>query len=299
MLISCCINTYKRPALLKKLLESLEVQKLESTWRLEIIIVDNSESEEGKPVVEEFNGQSPLNIRYYTQPVKNISITRNKGVEMAKGDLIMFIDDDGFADKNWIYEMVNCLNKYEADGVFGTVLPYFDEGVPELFIKGKFFERLIQNSGEISKYKRTTNCLIKSKILKAIEGPFDPEDGLKGGEDVNLFEKIQKNGAKLVFCKEGIVHDYVPFNRANLKWLSQRKFREGKGYTEIKLKYSKNNIPKKVYFFIKPIVYLIISALLFIICLPFKIQRTLWYLNMMSNIGHLAAYTNIEYQEYE
>src|SRR5690606_8589648 len=148
--------------------------KLESGWKLEVIIVDNDELEEGRSVVEAYRDRSVLDVKYFTQPIKNISITRNKGVEMATGDYIMFIDDDGYADPLWIYEMLSCLHKYNADGVFGTVLPYFEEGVSELFIKGKFFERLIQNTGEISKYKRTTNCLIKREVLNSIAWPFDP-----------------------------------------------------------------------------------------------------------------------------
>lgn len=299
MLISCCINTYKRPTLLKKLLKSLESQKLDLNWALEIIIVDNDELEEGKTVVDDFKRTSNLNIKYYTQPVKNISITRNKGVEMATGSVIMFIDDDGYADSNWIFEMFHCMIKYDADGVFGTVLPYFDEGVPEVYIKGGFFDRPIQNSGEISKYKRTTNCLIKKEILDKIEGPFDPKDGLTGGEDSNLFEKTQINGAKLVFCKEGIVYDHVPFNRANLKWLLQRRFRTGRGFTSIKLRNSKNNVFTKIYSFLRPVTFLTISTAAFLVCLPFKIQRTRWILNIASNIGHLAAFTKIEYNEYE
>ncbi len=298
MLISCCINTHKRPALLKKLLQSLDNQLLDPNWELEIIIVDNDTLEEGRPVVDEMVKTSTLNIKYYTQPIKNISITRNKGVEMAKGDLIMFIDDDGYADNRWIFEMANCLKKYNADGVFGTVYPYFDKGVPELFIKGKFFDRLIQNTGEPSKYKRTTNCLIKKDVLNTISGPFDPKDGLTGGEDANLFEKIQRNGAKLVFCKEGVVYDHVPFNRANIKWLTQRKFRTGKGFTSIKLKHSDSFVAKS-YYFLKPVLFLFISLFVLILSLPFQIQRTRWFLHLVSNIGHLAAFTAIDYQEYE
>jgi succinoglycan biosynthesis protein ExoM len=299
MLISCCVNTYKRPILLKKLLQSLESQRLESFWRLEIIIVDNDELEEGRAVVEDFRKQSSLDIKYYTQPIKNISITRNKGVEMASGEIIMFIDDDGYADQNWIYEMLTCLEHYNADGVFGTVIPYFDKGVSEMFIKGKFFDRLIQNTGEISKYKRTTNCLVKKEVLDKIEGPFDPKDGLTGGEDSNLFEKAQMNGAKLIFCKEGVVYDHVPSNRATLKWLLQRRFRTGRGFTAIKLKNSGKNIFYLIYYFLRPVTFLIISSIALLICFPFAIQRTRWLLNIASNVGHLAAFTTIEYQEYD
>jgi succinoglycan biosynthesis protein ExoM len=299
MLISCCINTYKRPFLLRKLLLSLENQKLTTDWELEVIIVDNDDLKQGELVVEEFTKLYQLNIKYFTQPIKNISITRNMGVEMAIGEIILFIDDDGFAENNWIFEMLSCLKKYSADAVFGTVLPYFDERVPELYIKGKFFDRLIQRSGEISKYKRTTNCLIKRNVLDWEEGPFDPKDGLTGGEDANLFAKIQSKGAKFVFSQEGIVHDYVPLDRANLKWLLQRKFREGQGFTRIKLKQIKTKIFTKIYYFLKPVVFLLTSLVLFILCLPFKIQRTQWLLHFASNIGHLAAFTKIQYQEYE
>jgi len=55
MLISCCVNTYKRPVLLKKLLLSLEKQRLLNNWELEVIIVDNDELEQGKLVAENFN----------------------------------------------------------------------------------------------------------------------------------------------------------------------------------------------------------------------------------------------------
>ncbi|WPR73546.1 glycosyltransferase [Algoriphagus sp. NG3] len=299
MLISCCVNTYKRPILLKKLLLSLEKQKLEKDWKLEIIIVDNDELEQGKLVVEEFRKCSNLNIHYYTQPIKNISVTRNKGVKFAKGEIIMFIDDDGFAAEDWIFEMMKCMENYEADAVFGTVLPYYEEGVPELYIKGKFFDRLIQNTGEPATYKRTTNCLIKSVVLKQINGPFDPKDGLTGGEDSNLFEKLRVLGAKLVFCKEGIVHDHVPINRANLKWLIQRKFREGLGFTAIKLKHANRTFLTGFYYFLRAIIFLFISFVLFLVCFPFKIQRTKWLLNCISNIGHLSAFAKIEYREYE
>lgn len=51
MLYSICIATYKRPELLKKLLESLSKQELPESVEIEVIIVDNDKSESAREVV--------------------------------------------------------------------------------------------------------------------------------------------------------------------------------------------------------------------------------------------------------
>lgn len=299
MLISCCVNTYKRPVLLRNLLTEIEKQTLLDDWELEIILVDNDPEILGKAIFEEFRNSTKFQMHYFEQPVKNISLTRNMGVRNAKGELILFIDDDGHPEEDWIVHMVNCLSKYDADGVFGTVLPNYEDGVPEWIKNGGFFERLIQETGERSIYKRTGNCLIKSEVINSIEGPFDPKDGLTGGEDASLFAKIEKNGAKLVFCKEGVVFDFVPKDRANIRWLSLRSFRAGKGFTKNKIKNAKNKFFNGIYYFTKSLIYLIISCILYVICFPLRIRRNQSLIKIASNLGHLAAFTKVEYKEYE
>ena len=105
---SCCINTYKRPKLLKKLLKSLAEQNLAEETKLEIIAVDNGPDQLGKNIVNEFQKRYNIPIYYFVQPEKNISLTRNLAVKNAKGDFVFFIDDDGYADKDWISNMLKC-----------------------------------------------------------------------------------------------------------------------------------------------------------------------------------------------
>lgn len=126
MLYSICIATYKRSELLEKLLDSLSKQKPPESTELEVIIVDNDKSESAREVVESAGKTSGLNLRYFTEPIKNISLTRNVSVAEAKGEYILFIDDDEIASPKWISHLQNVLFKYNADAVFGRVVSYFE-----------------------------------------------------------------------------------------------------------------------------------------------------------------------------
>ena len=59
-----------------------------------------------------------------------LSNARNKGVEVSKGDIIAFIDDDAWADKYWLE---NLLKNFEDDRVWvagGRIVPVFDRKRP-------------------------------------------------------------------------------------------------------------------------------------------------------------------------
>ncbi len=277
---------------------SLENQKLEADWELEVIVVDNDPLKLGSSIVKEFENSLSFNIFYYEQPIKNISLTRNKGVAMAKGELVFFIDDDGFAIETWMMEMINCMRKYKADAVFGTVLPYYEEGVPEWIKKGEFFERLIQETGEKSKFTRTGNCLVKSILLKSLEGPFDPKFGLTGGEDVNLFEKLSRSYL-FIFCKEGIVFDFIPKERATFFWIFKRHFRTGSTFTKNKILSSKNKIMTRIFYIFRSILGILFSIFkLFIYAFSHsEIIKNVFRLS--SYIGHLSGSINLVYKEYK
>ena len=296
---SVCINTYKRPFLLKKLLDSLNNQHLDENTDIEIIVADNSHDKEGEKVIEEFLKYSKLSIRYCFQPIKNISLTRNLAVKNAGGDYILFIDDDGYADEFWIKNMLTCALNYAADAVFGRVIPYFDEDTPIWLLKGRFFERGCPETGKIPNFMRTGNCLIKADILKSISGPFDPQYGLTGGEDTHLFETLFKKNLKFVSCYEGIVYDYVHPNRANFKWLFQRSLRTGNSFTRRRLEFSDKVFKEKSKYFLKAVSYSIISSVFITIYIFSKKFRVYWTLKLAGNIGHLMAIFNYKYKEYE
>lgn len=92
--ISIIIPTFNRPAKLERALRSCLQQ---SICPLEILVVDNGENPQTKPTVEtaaEKTDQYP--IQYITSKKFDIRQALAKGIESAKGDWLILLDDDDF-----------------------------------------------------------------------------------------------------------------------------------------------------------------------------------------------------------
>ena len=92
--LSIVIATFNRSAYLLRTLESLAGQTLPAQ-EFEILVVNNNSTDDTPAVFAGFARQHPeLRLRMVAEPVQGISYARNRGVAEAKGECIVFIDDD-------------------------------------------------------------------------------------------------------------------------------------------------------------------------------------------------------------
>lgn len=115
--ISVIINTFNRGRALETALRSL--RRLNYP-RFEIIVV-NGPSTDG--TVDVLRAASDF-IRVGTCADRNLSVSRNIGIEMARGDLVAFIDDDAVADENWLNDAAAGFDSEEVGGVSGSVFDH-------------------------------------------------------------------------------------------------------------------------------------------------------------------------------
>lgn len=231
ILISICIATFNREKMLKGLLVSLVRQILPENIHLEIIVTDNNPNGSALSIVKQFPNTEKTQFKYFIQPLKNISITRNVCVQHSNGRFICFIDDDETASDTWINNLYNAIINYNSDGIFGYVEPIFDKDIPAQFHKREFYFSEVGETGTKAKFYYTTNAIIKSELIKSEEGPFDPSYGLTGGEDVHLFERLEtKKNAKFNVSREAITYEYIPLERGNEKYLFNRALRGGQAF---------------------------------------------------------------------
>jgi succinoglycan biosynthesis protein ExoM len=288
ILISVCIATYKREKLLEMLLQSLTEQVLEQNIMIEIIVTDNNIEESAKSILRKFISTDKISFKYFIQPIKNISLTRNVCVENATGDYICFIDDDETADKNWIGNLLNCVHKFNADGAFGYVEPVFDHIIPGHFKQREFYFSAVGNTGSIAKFYYTTNCLIKTELIKSERIPFDPDYGLTGGEDVHLFERLVNKGAKFICSKEAVTYEFIPQNRGNYKYLFNRALRGGQSYLRRNLE-RRNELFFKIKVLTKIIFRFLYGIFLFFLYPISKKKSVLGMLSIGDAIGKTRA----------
>ena len=161
--ISVCVCTYKRPQLLKQLLQCLNQQSTGGLFNFSIVVVDNDADQSARSAVEEWAEQTSVPIVYGVEPRQSIALARNATVALGTGDFIAFVDDDEEPAGDWLLKLYEVLAARGVDGVIGQVIPKFAEGAPAWALKSELFQRPAFRTGEIVSWKATAtnNALVK------------------------------------------------------------------------------------------------------------------------------------------
>ncbi len=187
--VTICIATFKRPLSLERLLESISRLKFEKIvdLGLQVVVVDNDVSGSARDIIRKWRKKMPWPLIFDIEPRRGIPFARNRLVELAVDtDFIAFVDDDEVVHDDWLEELLVVQDCYQADIVHGPVLSRFEVRPPEWVLKGGFFDRPRQKTGESIKYFATNNLLIRNSVLIGIEGPFEERLAHTGGSDLCL-----------------------------------------------------------------------------------------------------------------
>jgi len=230
--ISVCVCTFKRPALLAKLLKGLFDQRTDGKFTFSIVIVDNDRLGSARKTVEGFQASHELAIDYFIEPEQSIALARNRAVSNAKGNFVAFIDDDEYPIVDWLLQLYNTLIDRKADGVLGPVDSQFTEAPPAWILKTGVFDRPNGPgyvTGAVLDWRRTGtgNVLIRRNVFEAVEGPFLPQFG-SGGEDLDFFRRASSKDKVFVWCNEALAHETVPLERTRVWFQLRRALLRGK-----------------------------------------------------------------------
>jgi succinoglycan biosynthesis protein ExoM len=225
--ICVCICTYKRPHMLKRLLDELGGQETDGLFTYSVVVVDNDQAESAKEVVAAFADAGAVSVKYCQEPRQNIALARNLAIENAEGDFACFIDDDEFPIKSWLLTLYQACQRYNADGALGPVKPYFEENTPKWVIKGKFYDRPTYPTGLVIDWRkgRTGNTLLKKELFADGKPPFKPE--LRQGEDQEFFSRMIAKGHVFVWCNEAVAYEVVPPVRWKRSFMLRRALLRG------------------------------------------------------------------------
>lgn len=237
--VSVCVCTFRRPALLKRLLECLEKQQTELRLRFDVVICDNDPDATARTTVLDFARNAPFPITYANEPRQNIALARNAAIRQAAGEFLAFIDDDELPQSDWLLAMVGACERFQCAGVLAPVRPSFDDEPERWIIDGGFFERPENPTGKIMPWNecRTGNVLLRRSILNGVDEPFDPAFGT-GGEDIDFFHRMTQAGHVFRWCTKGAVYETVPNERRTRRYLLSRALLRGRNNVKLSAKRS-------------------------------------------------------------
>lgn len=210
--VSVIVPVYNDSQRLKLCLHALENQT-RSKDLYEVIVVDNDSEEDIKSIVSQFS-----QAKYAYEKKSGSYVARNKGISIAKGDILAFTDSDCIPDSNWIEKGVAHLVDTPNCGlVAGRIDLFFKDpdkptGV-ELFekIELNFFqEQTIKNSH----YGMTANVFTFKDVMNDV-GSFN--SALKSGGDREWGQKVFAAGYQQVYADDALVNHPARHSHAQLR----------------------------------------------------------------------------------
>lgn len=275
--IDICVATFKRPALLADLINSL-LQQNAYGFKIRLIVVDNDIEKSAESIVKTFTNNTLFEIIYDLEPNKGISYARNRAINLTDADYIAFLDDDEMASPLWLKSMWLGINKYEADIIFGPVLGILPENAPQWAKQHPSFNRPRKQSGTVVKFGASGNVLIRRTSIEQETELFDPKFSLTGGEDTDFFYRLFLAGKRLVWCDEAVVYEHVPLNRISIGWVCSRAFRGGQ--SAVRVFVSRYSIYKKLIWFIQKPLQIAFATIM----LPFIFPMHSLYVKVLCRI---------------
>lgn len=97
-IFSIIINTYNRAHTIERTLSSLQNLRHE---RYEVIVVNGPSTDGTEEILEKYKDM----IRIGNCAEANLSKSRNVGLQMARGDIVCYIDDDAVPESNWLNQL--------------------------------------------------------------------------------------------------------------------------------------------------------------------------------------------------
>lgn len=98
-IVSVIVPMYNAEHTIKKCIESIISQSYKNT---ELIVIDDGSTDNSATLVKEYG---PI-INYIYQKNSGVSLARNKGIDFATGDYLLFVDSDDCIDKDFVERTV-------------------------------------------------------------------------------------------------------------------------------------------------------------------------------------------------
>ncbi|MCL2924700.1 MAG: glycosyltransferase [Trichodesmium sp. MAG_R04] len=224
MFFSIIIPTYNRLGILEKCLRALESQTYEQPiTQYEVIVVDDGSTDDTIPWLKANATEFP-HLQLWPQSHQGPAAARNLGIEVARGNFIIFIDSDLVVKDNFLQAHANTLIKYgeKSNRIFtyGRVINTCNFDFPTLEpYKLTDFSAAFFATGNVA--------IARHWLVEA--GLFDTDFQEYGWEDLELGIRLKKLGLKLVKCPEAVgYHWHPPFSIDQLPRMIEREIQRGK-----------------------------------------------------------------------
>lgn len=239
--VTVAICTRDRPASLSRTLSSFEDLHLPPELRWELLVVDNGGAAPAADAVARHSDGLPVRLAHESTP--GLSAARNRAASMARGETIVWTDDDVQVEEGWLVSYWRAFRRWEDDAFFGgPVTPRFQGDPPSWLaavlprIAGVYAARDLGSEpirfGEGAReLPYGANFAVRTHVQRRFR--YDPRlgrrpgGGLLGGEEMDVFRRMLHAGHSGRWVPGSRVHHVIPPERQTLRYV--RRYLEAEG----------------------------------------------------------------------
>jgi glycosyltransferase involved in cell wall biosynthesis len=255
--VSIVIATRNRSALLGQTLDVLAAQQWPAE-QFEIIVSDNGSTDDTCAVVEQAArryGSAAVRYLFVPQPGKSHAV--NAALELARGELIAFTDDDVQPAPEWIQALVQAVEETGADFVAGRIKPIWEIDPPAWMSPALYGVLAIPDNGParlpISADRSAAlppvtnvmpigaNMAVRADVIARLGGLRTDLGKLSGslrtGEDHEFFLRLLHAGCRGVYEPLALVGHFVPASRLERSYFRRWLYQNGRDVSRLERGY--------------------------------------------------------------
>ena len=234
MFITIAICTFNRAEALSQTLKSLMVMSVPNDISWEVLIVNNNSTDHTDDVISEYVGRLP--VRRELEPQAGKSNALNRAIDVAKGDYIVWIDDDVLVDAGLVTAYVEAFRRRPEAAIFGgRIKPRYEAPVEKWVIESEPVlggPYAIRDFGEHARplsaddedhFPYGANWAIRAIEQRAFR--YDPELGpipkrIRNQEETEIIQRLLKSGATGYWIPEAMVEHCIGRDRQTVRYIA-------------------------------------------------------------------------------
>lgn len=244
MLVTVAICTWNRADLLDQTLKQMRNLLIPSGVEWELLVVNNNCTDQTDEVLARHEGDLPL--RRLLEQNQGLSHARNCATGVAKGELLIWTDDDVLVEPDWLSAYVAASKRWPTAQYFGGLIdPWYEKKPPHWIsrdldrFEGMILIRNLDTQERLLQPREHVfgaNMAFRRGVYA--ERKFDARLGRSGtqnilGEETEFQKDLEAEGIRGVWVPAARIRHFVPAQRITKAYCWS--YNQGLGRTRIRL----------------------------------------------------------------
>lgn len=234
-LVSIIMPTRNRAHVISEQLEAFAAQTYDGAW--ELLVVDNGSTDRTAEVVESFTDRIPVRLVPAFERA-GIAYARNTGAANARGDYLLFVDDDDHVLPGWLDAMTRAAEEHDViGGRERWFRPNADGVAPTVLLETKGLDTAFHFLPIVS----GSNGGVRRNLFDRVGG-FS--DGYRRCDDIDFFWRAQlASGCRAHFVEDAVLEYRV---RSGLKTTWRQAYADAREVPRLYRRFRAEGMPRSL-----------------------------------------------------